>query len=141
MGTAVLIVEDEALIAFHLQTLVEQAGHRVTDIASSAADAVSSAADRRPDFALMDLSLAAGSSGLEAARALLERFGVRSLFVSGNIDSQMKMQAQGLRPLGYLGKPFMAGDVLAALERAVRLVQLDLMKNRRSDEPDTGAGG
>jgi DNA-binding response OmpR family regulator len=125
MGAAVLIVEDEVLIAFHLQVLVEQAGHRVTDIVSSADDAVSSAADNRPDFALMDLRLAAGSSGLEAARALYERFGVRSLFLSANIDAQMRVQTQGLRPLGYVGKPFMAGDVLAALEWAVRQIQLD----------------
>lgn len=134
MGAAVLIVEDEVLIAFHLQALVEQAGLQVTDIASSADDAVSSAAEKRPDFALMDLRLAAGSSGLDAARALQERFGIRSLFISANIDSQMRARTEGLRPLGYLGKPFMAGDVLAALERAVRQLQLD----HRSKQSSSG---
>lgn len=131
MEAAVLIVEDEVLIAFHLQALVEQAGYRVTDIASDPADAVSSAAERRPDFALMDVRLARGSNGLEAAKMLYERFGIRSLFVSGNIDREMRAKAEELRPLGYLGKPFMAGDVLAALERAVRQIELDRDLHRR----------
>jgi DNA-binding NarL/FixJ family response regulator len=131
MEAAVLIVEDEVLIAFHLQALVEQAGHRVTDLVSNPADAVASAAQRRPDFALMDMRLARGSNGLEAARMLYERFGIRSLFVSGNIDSSLRAQTQELRPLGYLGKPFMAGDVLAALELAVRQIEIDRDAQRR----------
>jgi DNA-binding NarL/FixJ family response regulator len=131
MEAAVLIVEDEVLIAFHLQALVEQAGHHVIGIASEPADALSNATARRPDFALMDVRLARGSNGLEAAKMLYDRFAVRSLFISANIDREMRAQAELLRPLGYLGKPFMAGDVLAALERAVRQVELDLDAQRR----------
>jgi two-component system, response regulator PdtaR len=126
MAAAVLIVEDEVLIAFHLQALVEQAGHRVIDIASDPAGALSSATAERPDFALMDVRLARGSNGLEAAKMLYDRFAVRSLFISGNIDREMQAQAEALRPLGYLGKPFMAGDVLAALDRAMRQIELDV---------------
>lgn len=130
-AAAVLIVEDEVLIAFHLQALAEQAGCRVTDIAADPADAIASAAERRPDFALMDVRLARGSSGLEAARVLYERFGVRSLFVSGNIDAAMRAQAEPLRPLGYVGKPFMAGDVLAAIERAIDQMEHERDMHRR----------
>ena len=131
MEAAVLVVEDEVLIAFHLQALVEQAGHRVTDMASEPADAVSRAAETRPDFALMDVRLAHGSSGVEAARMLYDRFGIRSLFVSGNIDGELRAQVEPLRPLGFVGKPFMAGDVLAALAHAVRQLELEDDAQRR----------
>lgn len=131
MEAAVLIVEDEVLIAFHLQALVEQAGHRVTDIASDPADALSCATTRRPDFAFMDVRLAGGSSGLEAAKMLYEQFGIRSMFISANIDSDMRARAEQLRPLGYLGKPFMAGDVLLAIQRAVRQIEMDRDMQRR----------
>jgi ActR/RegA family two-component response regulator len=67
-----LIVEDEVLIAFHLQCLVEEAGHRVTAIARDPDEALAAAALECPDFAMVDLRLAAGTSGIEAARLLYE---------------------------------------------------------------------
>jgi CheY-like chemotaxis protein len=80
MGANVLVVEDQVLIAIHLQDLVEEAGHRVMAIAHETAEALAAAARQRPTFAIMDLRLANGSNGLDAAQRLYEAFGVRSLF-------------------------------------------------------------
>ena len=60
MGADVLIVEDQVLIAIHLQDLVEEAGHRVMAIAHETAEALAAAARQRPAFAIMDLRLANG---------------------------------------------------------------------------------
>jgi len=118
----VLIVEDQVLIAWHLSDLVEGAGHRVLAIARDPAEAMEAAARQRPDFALMDIRLHGGSSGLEAARMLFECWGVRSLYLSANLDPGTRAQAGQWQPLGFIGKPFLPAELLAALDRAVKAV-------------------
>jgi DNA-binding NarL/FixJ family response regulator len=124
MAACVLIVEDQMLIAWHLHDLVEAAGYAVTALARDPAEAVAAAAARRPDFALMDVRLHGGSSGLEAARMLYESWGIRSLFVSANLDPATRAEAQRYRALGFIGKPFLTAEVNAALERAARELTL-----------------
>lgn len=120
MGSAVLIVEDQVLIAIHLQDLVEEAGHRVSALAHDPAEALAAAARQRPAFAIMDLRLSNGASGIDVARQLYELHGVRCLFVSANINEEVRRQVADLRPLGFLGKPFLAAEVIAAVRSAAQ---------------------
>ena len=80
----VLIVEDEVLIAMHLELLVTQFG--VCAIALCADEAVAHAGLHRPDVALMDIHLARGSSGIAAACKIHDLYGIRCIFLSGNLD-------------------------------------------------------
>ena len=123
MGASVLIVEDQVLIAIHLQDLVEEAGYQVVAIAHDAAGAVALAGQLRPTFALMDLRLANGSSGLDAARDLYQTFGIRSLFVSANISDETRREALTYKALGFIGKPFLAAEVIAAVKSAALTTQ------------------
>jgi two-component system, response regulator PdtaR len=120
MAASVLIVEDEALIAFHLQCLVEEAGHRVTAIARDPTEAMNAAALACPDFAMVDIRLAAGTSGIEAARLLYETWGVRCLFTSANLDAQTRQSVGEFKPLGFLGKPFLGNEVIDLVKCAAR---------------------
>jgi two-component system, response regulator PdtaR len=125
MGASVLIVEDQVLIAIHLQDLVDEAGHRVSAIAHDTAAAMAAAARQRPSFAIMDLRLANGSSGLDAAQQLYETYGVRCLFVSANIDDEVRKTAARFQSLGYIGKPFLPAEVIAAVQAAARVSGAD----------------
>lgn len=120
MAAIVLIVEDQMLIAWHLSDLIEGAGHRVLAIARDPAEAVAAAQQERPDLALMDIRLNGGTSGLDAARMLYERWGVRSIYLSANLDPATRAQAEQLQPLGFVGKPFLPADVIEAVARAVK---------------------
>jgi DNA-binding NarL/FixJ family response regulator len=120
MAAAVLIVEDQILIAWHLRELVERAGHRVIAMARNPAEAIAAAAQHRPDFAIMDIRLEAGTSGLEAARMLYEGWGVRSIYVSANLDAETRERATQLRALGFVGKPFLSSEVQEAIAKALR---------------------
>jgi DNA-binding NarL/FixJ family response regulator len=124
MGAGVLIVEDQVLIAIHLQDLVEEAGHPVSAIAHDTAAAMAAAARQRPAFAIMDLRLANGSNGVDAAQQLYETFGVRSLFVSANIDDEVRSKAARFEPLGFIGKPFLPAEVITAVQAAARVTGL-----------------
>ncbi len=69
----ILIVEDEALIAVVLADSLEGAGHEVMGPASTMAEALALCEALRPELALLDINLRDGSSGVDVARALLER--------------------------------------------------------------------
>jgi DNA-binding NarL/FixJ family response regulator len=125
MGAGVLIVEDQVLIAIHLQDLVEEAGHRVSAIAHDTPAAITAAARERPAFAIMDLRLANGSNGLDAAQQLYEQFGVRCLFISANIDEEVRSKAANFQALGFIGKPFLAAEVIMAVQSAMRVTGSD----------------
>lgn len=118
MGLEVLVVEDQVLIAFHLQDLVEEAGHRVVAIAHDADSALAAAASHGPTIAIMDIRLANGSNGVDVARQLFDGHGIRCLFVSANINDEVRSRVADLRPLGFIGKPFLAAEVISALQAA-----------------------
>lgn len=113
----VLIAEDAALIALDLRLSVEAARHRVVAIVRTA-DAAVRAVDRaRPDAVLMDLTLASGSSGADAPHELLVRHGLRSIFISGNLDLPTRERLADLHPVAMLNKPFVRNQLEAALAR------------------------
>lgn len=120
MEARVLIVEDEALIALHLEQIVTDAGHQVVGIAFDAAEAQALAARQRPDFAFVDMLLRNGSSGLEVVRHLRETYDVPSILVSGNLNAQNSEEAGALQPIAMIGKPFMPVTILGAIELAIR---------------------
>ena len=86
----VLIVEDEAIIALHLAMLVAELGHVVCATAASAAGAIALATAHNPDVALMDIRLAQGSSGIDAARMLYAQQALRCIFLSANLDKSTR---------------------------------------------------
>lgn len=119
MEARVLIVEDEALIALHLEQLAVEAGHRVIGIAFDLPEAVGFAEKERPDFAFVDMRLRNRTSGLDVARHLREHYDVPSILVSGNLDAQMREDAAQLRPIAMVGKPFLSASIVTAMALAV----------------------
>jgi CheY-like chemotaxis protein len=71
-ATRILIIEDEPIIALDIMTTVERAGHTVTGIAATRAEAVELARRDPPELILADIQLADDSSGLDAVREILE---------------------------------------------------------------------
>lgn len=105
MALRILVVEDDLLIAMDLAMIVEDLGHAVCGQAADAAEAVELAGRLRPDLVLMDVRLAGGTSGVDAAAEILRRHGVRSLFVSGNVDAALVERTRPIDPVGHVGKP------------------------------------
>ena len=101
----ILIVEDEFFIALDLQAMAEDEGHTVLATATSASEAVEAAGTLRPDVVLMDVRLAQNSDGIEAAREIKDRYGIRSLFITANSDEGTRRRAAQVDPLGFLEKP------------------------------------
>jgi two-component system, response regulator PdtaR len=119
MEARVLIVEDEALIALHLEQLVLEAGHRVIGIAFDPEEAQAIARTERPDFAFVDMRLRGGTSGLDVARHLRTEYNAPSILVSGNLDNANMDAAAGLEPVAMIGKPFMPVTIAGAIDMAL----------------------
>jgi DNA-binding NarL/FixJ family response regulator len=116
----VLIAEDESLIAIYLEALVVQFGHEVCALAASASDAVTQVAAHHPDVVLMDIRLAHGSSGIDAAREIYGRHGLRCIFVSGNLDEATLAAVRPCNPIAFIEKPVLPVRLQRALENAER---------------------
>lgn len=101
----VVIVEDEFFIALDLQAILEADGHQVLAVATSAQEAVQAAQNLLPDVVLMDVRLARGSDGVDAAREIRARFDIGSIFVTANADAGTKLRAASAHPIGFLEKP------------------------------------
>jgi DNA-binding response OmpR family regulator len=111
----ILIVEDDVLIALMLTDSLRLAGHEVMGPATTATEALALCEAEPPALALLDVNLLDGSSGVDVGRALFDRWGVLSIFCSGQL-----MEARRARDiaLGYIRKPYEAETVLRSVELA-----------------------
>ena len=120
-----LIVEDEILTADYMQHLLVELGYEVCGHAVNTAAAVRLAESCRPDLVLMDINLGRGGDGIVAAQQILERFGIRSLFVTAYGDRLTLGRAQAVDPAGIVLKPFDKQRLADALKAARRSCKLD----------------
>ena len=110
----VLVIEDEVIVAFHLEAILLEDGHRVVGLARDARSARILARDKTPDLALVDVMLTDGETGPEIARHLSE-MGVPVLFLTATAERLPDGLAGAL---GVVAKP-MAEHVLKSAVRYV----------------------
>jgi DNA-binding response OmpR family regulator len=108
----VLIVEDDFMIADCLEEILVDAGYEVCGIAREVDEAIAMGKEHRPDLAVIDLRLAAGRYGTEVASVLCVGGGLGVLYVTGNANHPMLVDAAGE---GCMSKPYSAASILAAL--------------------------
>lgn len=113
----ILIVEDDALIAMHLEHLLIESGHAVCAIARDADLAVEQGQFHKPDVVLMDLRLARGTSGSDAARRLHKCHRIRCIFISGNIDQAARCELAPFEPIDFIDKPINPFHLRRALSK------------------------
>jgi DNA-binding NarL/FixJ family response regulator len=91
----------------------------VVGTAGTAAQAIALAVRHRPQIILMDIRLAGPSDGIEAAIAILQKTGIRSIFATAHVDENTRTKAAAAQPLGWLPKPYNDADILAAVAAAL----------------------
>ena len=116
MPAKVLIVEDETLVAAHLEDTLEDLGFIPIGVAPDKSAALE-LTKHRPDLALVDVNLRDGATGIEIGQALARDHGVGVIFVTAN-PRQLGPGVPGT--LGVLTKPCDEIAISAALAFALQ---------------------
>jgi two-component system, response regulator PdtaR len=114
---SILIVEDDGLIALHLQELLQKAGYDVPDMVPSGEDAIECMRASIPDLILMDIALDRKLDGHRDPPAHTEEFRHTLIFLTAHSETKLLIAAVDLAPYGFLRKPFDVSYVVSALER------------------------
>ena len=114
-----MIVEDDYLVASEIEDALLEAGLSVVGIADSAEEALAIAGLEKPDLAVMDIRLAAGRDGIDAAIQLFAVYGIRCVFATAHADAEVRRRAQPARPLGWVAKPYTMRSLIDEVTRAL----------------------
>jgi CheY-like chemotaxis protein len=115
--SAVLIIEDEPMIAMDLETIVRDLGHDVTGVAVTRDEAVAAVQERRPGLILADIQLADDSSGIDAVKDILAEFAVPVIFITA--FPERLLTGERPEPTFLITKPFQRATVKAAIAQAL----------------------
>lgn len=117
LTSRVLIIEDESIIAIHLENMMTELGHDVVGIAATRDDAVRQALAHRPGLVLADVRLADGSSGIDAVADILRSFDVPVVFITAY--PERLLTGERMEPTYLITKPFLPEAVKAAVGQAL----------------------
>ena len=100
----VLVIEDEAIIALHISSILKTIGHHVVGVARTHREAVELAQRENVELVLADISLADGSSGIDAVKEILADVEVPVIFVTA--FPERLLTGERPEPTFLLTKPF-----------------------------------
>ncbi|MBV7394230.1 response regulator [Mameliella sediminis] len=114
----IMIIEDEAVIAMDLESIVMDMGHRVTGVARTEQSALDLAESEEPDLILSDIQLADDSSGIDAVNRILERDGNRPVIFITAYPERL-LTGEGPEPAFLISKPYTENQVRSAVSQAL----------------------
>jgi len=106
----VLVVEDEALIAMYVETIVEQSGYGVAGVVSNVDDALAFIDDHAVDSAVLDIDL--GGRSVYPVAEVLKRRGIPFLYASSSSERSIP---PAFRSGPVVQKPFAPSELSRAL--------------------------
>lgn len=124
-GCHILIAEDERITALELKEALEEMGHQVPLVTSSAGQAISAASLHRPTLAIIDVRLRGGTDGVSAAREIQEALGIPVIITTAFTNQEER--AASIRPYAYLPKPWSAEDLLRTIQAVLIRVAFEAL--------------
>ncbi len=103
--SAILIVEDEGIVARDLQERLVGLGYDAYATAASATQAMARAGEKCPDLVLMDIRIKGAIDGVQTATALKEKYDTAIVYLTAHADQATIERAKLTEPHGYLRKP------------------------------------
>ncbi len=137
---AILIVEDERILAMNLERRLIRLGYSIPAVAGSMEDAVAMARDVQPDLVLMDVVLEGKNDGIEAARRIRECLDVPIVYLTAISDTETLERARQTEPAAYLTKPCEESTLRTTIEIALqrhrleRKLKAEIAERKRAEE-------
>ena len=118
MARAVLIIEDEAILAKNMQRYLQRAGYQVATVASGE-EGLAHLDACHPDVVLLDYRLPR-MNGLEVLTELQARHRpVKTIMITGQGNRDVAVQALTAGAYRYAAKPLALSDLKLLVEEAV----------------------
>lgn len=109
----ILIVEDEVLIAEFVLELLQEENYTQVQMAHEKEEAIKLIRDFLPDIILMDINLNGKNSGIELSK--LKNDDAQIIFLTGQYDRAITIDALQTQPMSYLTKPINKKDLIASI--------------------------
>jgi PAS domain S-box-containing protein len=130
---AILIVEDELILAKDLQCTLIDFGYDAFAIASSAEAAVRRSDERCPDLVLMDIRIKGPHDGIRTASMLKRKFSTAIIYLTAHADEAMIQRAKVTEPDGYLLKPVNVVELRTTVEIALYKHHLEKARAEKAE--------
>ena len=124
-NTAILLVEDEAIIAADLASKLGFLGYEVVGTARNGDDAVKMACRLKPQLVLMDIQLEGEKDGIETTKAILRQLDVPVIYLTAHTDAATLERIKPTNPYGVIMKPFEERDISTTIEMALYKYRTD----------------
>ena len=123
----VMIIEDEAIIAMDIRSIVADMGHEIVGIARTRTAAVEMGLREQPDLILSDIQLSDNSSGIDAVNDLLEQFGkIPVIFITA--FPERLLTGERPEPAFLISKPYTEDEVRTAVGQAMFFSSTETLK-------------
>lgn len=116
---SILIVEDEAIIAYDLASKLRRGGYEVAGITATGEEAIEFVRLHQPALVLMDIRLAGAIDGITAAQQIQREYNLRILFMTANSDPATEERIRQVGSVGRIGKPFDHREISLQIEKAI----------------------
>ncbi len=112
----IIIVEDEGITAFYLQETLSSLGCHVQGTFDNAKTVLEFLETTQAEVVFMDINIKGNMDGIQLSQVIYTKYpNVKFIFITSYKDSQTILEAQSVKPLGYLIKPIGESDLEAIL--------------------------
>jgi len=115
----ILVVEDEAVVAFDIEKRLAKLGYEVAGSTDRAEEAARLVETLHPDLVLMDMRLKGQMDGATAAEKIRRRFATPVIFLTAFSEEPVIERAKLSEPFGYILKPFNERELRSNIEIAL----------------------
>jgi diguanylate cyclase (GGDEF)-like protein/PAS domain S-box-containing protein len=127
----IMVVEDDAIVAEDLRSMLEELGYNVPAAALSGREALDIARATKPDLGLVDVGLPGDMDGVDLALALREEMALPVVFITGRRDPVTSVRMRTAHSYGYVRKPFTEEGLSMALSIALERIRDEARLARR----------
>jgi DNA-binding LytR/AlgR family response regulator len=128
----ILIVEDEHIIAKHLQFTLTSFGYEANDVATNYHNAIELLQENVYHLALLDINLNGYQTGIDVGEYIKENLDIPFLYLTSHDDMAIVNAALNTSPHAFLNKPFQKISVYTAVNLALKG-----FRKRESQEDDS----
>ncbi len=129
----ILVVEDEAVISKHIETLLEDMGYKVSGVCGSGKESFIEAGELKPDLVLMDIWLEGKMNGTAAAKKIWSNYRIPVVYLTAHSEHSTVENAKSGGTYGYLTKPIDETELRNTLKLALSKHEMEekLLKKER----------